>query len=202
MQQRGGNDLGSISFTSLNPLVYSGFAAFLDDYSGPSAVTVNRSFGVPVFYPNQFNQTYFFQDNWKVTPTLALTLGLRYENFGQYADTLPYPAFSGFDPAQFLVRHEVKPDNEDFGPAFGLAWSPHAGGPGSGWLGRLFGDGQTVWRGGYQISYDSLPTQLISLGPATSTPNAISYSMMAPNTVQGSPNWYEQLPMVLPTLPA
>ena len=42
-----------------------------------------------------------------MTPTLALTLGLRYENFGQPANSLPYPAFSGFDPAQFLVRHEV-----------------------------------------------------------------------------------------------
>ena len=77
-----------------------------------------------MFHPDQFHQTYFFQDNWKATPSLALTLGLRYENFGQFANALPYPAFSGFDPAQFLVRHEVNTDNKDFGPAFGLAWSP------------------------------------------------------------------------------
>ena len=65
---------------------------------------------------------------------------------------LPYPAFSGFDPAQFLVRQTVNRDNKDFGPAFGLAWSPTAR---SGLIGRLFGDGKTVWRGGYQVSYDA-----------------------------------------------
>jgi hypothetical protein len=66
----------------------------------------------------------------------------------------------------------------------------------SGRLGRIFGDGKTVWRGGYQISYDSLPTVLISLGPATSTPNAISTPVTAPNTGRGLPNWYEQVPKV------
>jgi hypothetical protein len=64
----------------------------------------------------------------------------------------------------------------------------------SGWLGRLLGDGKTVLRGGYQISYDSLPTQLISLGPAVSTPNAISTTVPALTTGRGSASWYEQLP--------
>ena len=187
-QQRGASDLGSISFN--NAVGYSAFANFLDDYSGPSAMT-NRVFGAKVFHPDQLHQSYFFQDNWKVKPTLALTLGLRYENYGQFANSLPYPAFSGFDPAQLLVRHEVSTDNKDFGPAFGLAWSPAMR---SGLLGKLFGDGKTVWRGGYQISYDSLPTQLIALGPATSTPNAISTSVNALNTGRGSPNWFGQLP--------
>jgi hypothetical protein len=181
-QQRSANDLGTISFKASTG--YSAFANFLDDFSGPSAV-INRVFGASVFYPNQLHQTYFFQDNWKVTPTLAVTLGLRYENFGQYANALPYPAFSGFDPAQFLVRHEMKADNKDFGPGFGLAWSPASH---SGWLGRLFDDGKTVWRGGYQISYDNLPTQLIARGPATTTPNAISIPVNAPNTGRGYQN--------------
>lgn len=189
-QQRGANDLGSLSFN--NAVGYSAFANFLDDFSGQSAMT-NRVFGARVFHPDQLHQSYFFQDNWKFTPTLALTLGLRYENFGQFANSLPYPAFSGFDPAQLLVRHEVKTDNKDFGPAFGLAWSPTMH---SGWLGRLFGDGKTVWRGGYQITYDSLPTQFIALGPATSTPNAISTSVNAPNTGRGFSNWFDQVPTV------
>lgn len=191
-QQRGANDLGSISFT--NSPGYSAFANFLDDFSGPSGA-INRVFGAPVFHPDQLHQTYFLQDNWKVTPTLALTMGLRYENFGQYANTLPYPAFFGFDPSQFLVRHEVKADNNNFGPAFGLAWSPHVH---SGWLGRLFGDGKTVWRSGYQISYDALPTQLIALGPATSAPNAITAQVQASNSGRGSSNWLEQLPTQAP----
>ena len=194
-QQRGANDLGSISFTNATAAAYSAFANFLDDYSGPSAA-INRVFGAKVFHPNQVHQSYFFQDNWKISPTLALTLGLRYDNFGQFANSLPYPAFSGFDAAQLLVRQEVKTDNKDLGPAFGLAWSPAKR---SGWLGRLFADGKTVWRGGYQISYDSLATQLIALGPATSTPNAISTPVNALNAGRGSPTWYEQLPVMAAT---
>jgi hypothetical protein len=189
-QQRAANDLGSISFTNSTSLGYSAFANFLDDFSGPSGV-INRVFAAPVFDPNQFHQTWFFQDNWKATNTLAVTMGLRYENFGQYANTLAYPAFSGFDPSQFLVRHEVHPDNKDFGPAFGLAWSPRVA---TGRLSRLFGDGKTVWRGGYQISYDYLPTQLISLGPATSAPNAVTNMVTAQNTERGYANWFEQFP--------
>jgi hypothetical protein len=190
-ESRGANDLGNISYT--NAAGYDAFANFLDDFSGPSA-TANRVFGASVLHPNELRQSYFFQDNWKVTPTLAVTLGLRYENFGQAANVLPYPAFSGFDAAQFLVRHEVNRDDNNFGPAVGWAWSP---GRHSGWLGKLFGDGKTVWRGGYQISYDAFFTQMIFLGPATSTPNAISTSTPpALNTGRGHANWFEQLPSV------
>ena len=195
-QQRGANDLGTITYTDASG--YSAFANFLDDFSGPSG-SINRLFGAPVFHPDQLHQTYFFQDNWKATPALTLTMGLRYENFGQYANTLPYPAFSGFDPNQFLIRHEVHPDNLDFGPAFGLAWSPDLR---SGWLGRLLGDGKTVWRGGYQISYDALPTQLIALGPATSPPNAITDAIKASNIGRGSSGWLEQLEQLQASAPS
>jgi carboxypeptidase family protein len=185
-----GDDLGTINFTNASALGYSAFANFLDDYSGPSA-GATRAFGVSVFHPTQLRQTYFFQDNWKLTPSLALTMGLRYENFGQPANVLPYPAFPGFDPAQFLVRHEVNADNKDFGPAFGLAWTPSAR---SGWLGWLLGDGKTVWRGGYQISYDAPFAQVIFLHAAQSSPNAIAVSANSLTTGRGSPDWYEQLP--------
>jgi hypothetical protein len=157
---------------------YSAFANFLDDFSGPSAVN-GKIFGATPFHPGQLRQSYFFQDNWKVTPTLALTLGLRYENSGQPANSLSYPAFAGFDPSQFLVRHEVHRDNLDFGPALGLAWSP--------------GDRKTVFRGGYQISYDAFFTQLMTTA-AVGTPNAINTQIPAPNTGRGAPDWFEQLP--------
>jgi hypothetical protein len=189
-EQRAANDLGSIPFNNANAVGYSAFANFLDDFSGLSA-TATRVFGAKVFHPDQRHHSYFFQDTWKVTPALALTVGLRYDNFGQFANSLAYPAFSGFDPAQLLVRREVRTDNKDFGPAFGLAWSPAMR---SGLVGKLFGDSKTVFRGGYQISYDSLPTQLISQGPATTTPNAISAMVPAANTGRGSPNWLGQLP--------
>jgi hypothetical protein len=184
--------VGKVAF--LPSTGYTAFANFLDDFSGPSAMNA-RVFGAAAFHPGQLRQSYFFQDNWKVTPALALTLGLRYENSGQPANSLPYPAFAGFDPSQFLVRHEVHRDNLDFGPALGLAWSPPSR---SGWLGRLLGIGKTVWRGGYQISYDAFYTQLMTTA-AVGTPNAINTPITAPNTDRGSPNWLELLPTAAAT---
>jgi hypothetical protein len=52
-----------------------------------------------------------------VTPTLAITLRLRYDTFGQFANVLAYPASQAFDPPQFLMRHEVNTDYIAFGPA-------------------------------------------------------------------------------------
>src|SRR6266700_4247028 len=49
---------------------------------------------------------------------------IRYENFGQVANALRFPAFSGFNPDDFLKPNHVNTDNKDFGPAVGLAWSP------------------------------------------------------------------------------
>jgi hypothetical protein len=189
-QQPIANDLGVIGFTAAGS--YSAFANFLDDYSGPSGA-IKRDFGAKVFHPDQFRQAYFFQDSWKAAPGLFLTLGLRYENFGQPANSVPFAAFPGFDPSQFLAPHKVHPDNNDIAPSFGLAWSPVLL---PGLIGRLFGEGKTVWRGGFQISYDSQPTQLISGGPAISTPNDISVLLTAPNSARGSPNWLEQLPAI------
>src|SRR5262249_9876492 len=132
---------------------YSAFANFLDDFSGQPG-RIRRTIGADVFHPDDFRQSYFFQDAWKTTPSLTLTLGLRYENFGQPANSVRYPAFTGFDPDLFFQRNHVSTDNKDFGPAIGLAWSPSA--PRAPLLSRLFGDHKTVLRGGYQISIDIL----------------------------------------------
>ncbi len=189
-QARGGNQLGMVAFRNAPALGYTAFANYLDDFSGPSA-NMTRTFGAPVLEPNQFHQSYFLQDDWKATPALTFTAGVRYENFGQPANVLTYPAFAGFDPAQLLVHQEVRGDDNNFGPAFGFAWSP---GPRSGFFRTLFGDAKTVGRGGYQISYDALFTQAIFLGPASTTPNAISTSTTAPATGRGLGDWMGRLP--------
>jgi len=175
-----------------NAAGYSAFANFLDDFSGPSGAAV-KDFGATVFHPNQFHQSYFFQDTWLPLPSLSLTLGLRYENFGQIANALRYPAFSGFDPEKFFEPNKVNTDNKDFGPALGLAWSPSFR---SGWLRSIFGEDRTVWRGGFQISYDPPFTQILSLQLATSTPNAISTNVSAPATGRGLANFFGRLPSV------
>lgn len=187
-QRPNANTLGEYRYFSGGG--YSAFANFLDDYSGQNGRII-RSFGAEIFHPNQLRQSYFFQDTWKATPALTLTLGLRYENYGQFANALRYPAFAGFDPDRFLEPNKVNRDDNNFGPAFGLVWSRAFA---SGWLGKLFGDRKTVWRGGYQISYQALYSQIISLELAGSTPNAILVDKVAALPGRGEPNWFAQLP--------
>jgi len=177
-------------FTYTDAAGYSAFANYLDDFSGPSG-TARKDFGAIAFHPDQFRQVYFFQDNWLPVPSLNLTLGLRYENFGQPANSLRYPVFPGFNPGDFLKPNRVNTDDNNFGPSAGLAWSPTFH---SAWLSRLFGEHKTVWRGGYQISYDAFFSQAIALLLATSTPNALSPDIQAQGTGRGSPNWSAQLP--------
>jgi len=182
------NERGSLTYT--NATGFSGFANFLDDFSGPSGAS-NKNFGEPVYYPNLFRHSYFFQDTWKATQTLTLTLGLRYENFGQPANgAFKYPAFAGFDPAQFLVPNKVNQDNNNFGPSIGLAWTPSFK---SGPLGWLFGEGKTVWRGGFQISYDTFFNNLLS-NIAADSPNSISTTFNGAGTGRGSTNFFNSLP--------
>jgi hypothetical protein len=189
-QLAAGYSQGRLVYT--NGVGHSAFANFLDDFSGPSG-EARRDFGAGSFYPNQFHQAYFFQDTWLPLPSLSLILGLRYENFGQPVNSLRYPAFAGFDPERFLKPNRVNTDNNNFGPAFGLAWSPSFR---DGRLGHVVGIDRTVLRGGFQISYDPFFTQMISLLLATSTPNASSTSVVAPAVGRGLAALSSRLPSV------
>jgi hypothetical protein len=190
-QQPNAYPLGQIDYR--NSPGYSALANFLDDFSGSSG-RIRKTVGASIFHPNVFRQSYFFEDTWKTTRSLTLTLGLRYENFGQVANALRYPAFTGFDPNLFFKPNRVNADDKDFGPAFGLAWSPSFS---SGLANKLFGNHKMVWRGGYQISYQPLYTQALSLDLAASTPNAIMIDQTSTISGRGDPNWSAQLPALL-----
>lgn len=107
----------------------------------------------------------FFQDTFKVTPTLTLTLGMRYdvdeprkEAFGDTSNislTQPNPG-AGNLPGVLVFAGKGAGRNgnvnerwaniwkKDFGPRVGFAWAPS----------RF--DGKTVVRGGYGIIYGNL----------------------------------------------
>lgn len=182
------NDRGSLTYT--NATGYSAFVNFLEDFSGPSGSS-NKNFGDSIYHPNLFRHSYFIQDSWKATQTLSLTLGLRYENFGQPANSaFKYPAFAGFAPSQFNVPNKVNSDNNNFGPSVGFAWSPSYN---SGPLGLLFGDGKTVWRGGFQISYDTFFNNLLS-NIAADSPNSLSTTVNGAGAGRGSSGFFNSLP--------
>lgn len=130
-----------------------GFASFM--LGTPSAGTVG--YGAPNTETVK-NFGLFVQDDWKVTPTLTLNLGLRWEYEGGITDR--FDAISNFDPdvqtqingltlkgglaypgVNGLSRGHRDAEFTNFQPRIGLAWQFLPG---------------TVFRGGYGISY--LPT--------------------------------------------
>jgi hypothetical protein len=182
------NGRGRVEYQNLPG--YSAFANFLDDFSGPSA-RIQREFADRAFHPDHLRQAYFFQDTWRVVPAVTLTLGLRYEIFGQPANALHFPAFAGFDPDQHLTSNRVNVDYNNLGPAFGVAWSPSFM---SGWLGRLFGDRMTVLRGGFQVTYDGWSTQML-YSLAAASPNGRAAQVLAPGADRGLGNWLARIPV-------
>jgi hypothetical protein len=84
----------------------------------------------------EFGQFYFAQDDWRIRERLTLSIGFRYENFGQ-----PINSLRNFNSNAPFVRT----DNKDFAPRVGFAWSPF---------------NHWVVRGGYGIEYDPAPLNI------------------------------------------
>ena len=187
------NERGSFTFTN-QAGGFTALANFIDNFSGPTGVA-NINFGEPVYDPSLLRQSYYVQDTWKTTPNLTLTLGLRYENFGQPANNaFRFPAFAGFDPAQFLVPNQVKRDNNNFGPIVGLAYTPNFE---SGPFGWLFGENKSVIRAGYQVTYDTFFNNMLS-NIAADSPNNTSTNTTAPSSGRGLANFF---PGAIPSTP-
>jgi Carboxypeptidase regulatory-like domain len=123
----------------------------------------------------------YFQDSWRVNRSLTLNYGMRFDFHGDNFNTNdiytsptlldlfgPSGSATGSDntpnlfnpgsmpgiadPSIYQRSHAYRRDFFNPGPHFGLAWNPNFQ---NGLLGRLFGDRQTVIRGGYSISYYS-----------------------------------------------
>lgn len=191
------NPRGNLTFTPSTG--YNSFGNFVDNFGGSNA-TASRDFGSAIYFPSLHRIAGFFQDRWKVSPALTLTLGLRYEHFGTPFNTLRTPAFTGLfnvDPVTLAGPYDdpnkVASDNNNFSPTFGFAWSPSYSG---GFLGSLFGEQKTVVRGGYQMGYDSFFNNIAS-NAAVSSPNIISTTVTSLTSVanpRGLPSFTSQFP--------
>lgn len=146
--------------------------------------------GDPVFRDFATNEfAWYFQDQWRIKPTLTFTYGLRYQldspvwevNGNQVSPTpglgdlfdlrkegmqqgVPSNAFPPISlnlsgPANNRPNF-YNWDPRDFAPRVSVAWNPR---PTSGMLRSILGDGKTVIRGGYAIAYDRIGMAIANL---------------------------------------
>jgi outer membrane receptor protein involved in Fe transport len=110
----------------------------------PESVQLNT---VPEVQQLQEAYSAFVQDDWKVSRTLSLNLGLRYEyttpfyGNGQNVNINFNPATSGLIRASDDDKYLTTPDRNNFGPRLGFAWQAMPE--------------KLVIRGGYGIFYNT-----------------------------------------------
>jgi len=134
-------------FDSKGTWTFNNLADFLNNRAFRLVQAVNEA----TFDARQTNQYYFFQDDIRLTRDLTLNLGIRYEYSG-----VPFGFFGAANDevAAVGVPRPVRPDKNNWAPRFGFAYSPSK--MGDGWVRKLLGDGQTVFRGGFGVAYDVL----------------------------------------------
>ena len=114
--------------------------AFTQDLNNPGATgdpfgdfllgypqDTQRNVGNPQAYLRQHVAAGYLQDEWRATPRLTLTAGVRYEYFSPWSEqrgSLRNLDYSNLPAAPTLVRESAatKPQYKDFAPRIGLAW--------------------------------------------------------------------------------
>jgi hypothetical protein len=135
---------------------------------------------------NEVDQSYFFQDDWKVRENLTLDLGIRYEYIGQPFNKLhdltvdretsgSFALWKQSVPLDARTVGHLDPDRNNFAPRVGFAYTPR-------FWSKLLGQDTTVIRGGYSIAYDP-PTYIFARDVANSAPTSLIYSASAPFTI-------------------
>jgi outer membrane receptor protein involved in Fe transport len=165
------------AFDTKGTYTFSNFADFMNNQPATLALALNTA----SFDARQVQQSYFAQDDFKVTKNLTLNLGIRYE----YANP-PFGFFGATDPTiqATLVPGPVRPDRNNWAPRAGLAYSPAFH---DGLLGKVFGDGVTVFRGGYGIAYDFLFYNILTVN-GSNYPRVVSLLAQQADLVNQFPN--------------
>jgi hypothetical protein len=143
---------GGGAFCVPQPNCTTSMSTPLEDFLAGTPSFGKITYGNPQRHETQWLYANFIQDDWRVTPTLTLNLGLRYE----YATPIreDHNLLGNFDPTQGLVQvgrqisSPYNPDHTQFAPRLGLAWD-------------VTGKGTTVVRAGGGIVYDTISMETL-----------------------------------------
>ena len=152
---------GDGSFTYSNSNAEFNFANFVQDQLGVNPTVTTGSSTLAVRHYNSFSQTvdqltgvgaddfwnqnvdFFAEDQFKATPKLLLSLGLRYDVQLVPGPDMPYPGSGAANasPVAFSATSQINPDLHMIQPRFGFNYNPYPG---------------TVVRGGYGFFYGQI----------------------------------------------
>ena len=117
----------------------------------------------------------YFGDDFKIKNNLTLNLGITWSYYGQPANLFhdrslaaaksATPLWNPALPLSVTTFPEIPAPKNSWGPSIGFAWTP-------GGFGRLTGNGKTVVRGGYRLSYDP-PFYNIYVNISSAAPNVL-----------------------------
>ena len=165
---------------------------FLNDAPEAESGTFNPITGTPTINRQDDREDLwdaFVQDDWKVSPTLTLNLGLRWSYFGPLSskeNNLSIVEF-GSGPAMLTNMHMRLGGNlynaqkQNWGPQFGFAWSPARE------------NGHMVFRGGFGLNYNQEEIAIAASGVnnvplvVNSSFNSTSPTQINPDIVYGVP---------------
>jgi Carboxypeptidase regulatory-like domain len=161
-----GNGRGSYTFNAQNTAPSTGYA-FADLLLGLPTSSARSPLN-PRYYDRTGIWAIFAQDDWKISPSLTLNIGLRYEyNIPVYDK---FNLLSNFNAATGGVdiagqnnvpRGAWDSNTKDIEPRFGFAWQP-------------FHSSRTVVRGGYGIFYNAPASNAVNNGPQQSNTPFVS----------------------------
>ena len=156
---------------------FQSFWDFLNDAPVTESGTFNPRTGAPLLIRNDDRQNIagiFVQDDYKITPTLTVNLGLRWNYFGAMSDKqgnlsvfTPGAGSTMLTNASFVQTGSLATTQKgNFGPQFGFAWNPD------------YYKQKVVVRGGFGINYEENQIAITRSGDAN-PPYSLSFSASA-----------------------
>ena len=166
-------------------LAYTTLQNFVNDFAQTATINLPLRGGDRIGFYRWYEFYTYIQDEWRITPNFALTLGLRYEYPGDSFSYLKETnervlAANGNDP-RFALTPVPQVDKNNFMPSIGFNYNPQTSTEGI--IGFITGGDKIVLRGGYSRTYDANYINL-NLNVAGGFPYLASVTFPSANALQ------------------